>query len=567
MTAIYLDIIKELAIHLLSFYLSLNILKKAAPALLAPTQKDTRTHFKIWIATVLYCSFISVMYLLGAMLALRPIIDIFALVLSLSVLHKFTKKAFLGSLRIIKAFLLSYGVVRALEYIMLALPIHTITTQNNMLFLLATLICVFTFILLYIGRNLKSWNDILSRNSTVLPAIGVCGIIFCLNSVYNSLNINQWYEILDSVFNSNDRYILSIFAETAFDEGIILSLTIVFLGIGILSLINLGIANLREVRSLQETIQSGKRYAALITEKEKQKEKEKEKIRSELVSLQDKHSVVSNQLNEVRESSEAEIKQLKKQLTEEKKENRKISKALDEIRIANHDSNTRLAALEKSVLEKQGQSNTDALLESIEAIKNELRTPLSKIAKALPKTNVGMIDVLFDYYNDKCLEDEITFNLAIRGDIVEMIWESAPSAKIETLIATHINNAINAVKASENTHKSIMVFLGYTGGVYAFSVHDTGIPFNVDTLAALGEKRVTTHENADDHGIGFMTSFDIMREYKASLYIDEKPPNRDGHTKSVTIKFDNKNIYSIKTFRPNEFPKNDRYEILNSDDA
>jgi hypothetical protein len=55
--------------------------------------------------------------------------------------------------------------------------------------------------------------------------------------------------------------------------------------------------------------------------------------------------------------------------------------------------------------------------------------------------------------------------------------------------------------------------------------------------------------------------FETMREYGANLIIDEKTSGSAGFTKSVTIRFDGKNQYIIKTYRPQDFPASDRYTV------
>jgi hypothetical protein len=78
----------------------------------------------------------------------------------------------------------------------------------------------------------------------------------------------------------------------------------------------------------------------------------------------------------------------------------------------------------------------------------------------------------------------------------------------------------------------------------------------------LGAERVTTHTGTNGSGIGFETTFKIMREYNASLIINEKEPNPSSNSKSVTIRFDGKNQYIIETCRPDDFPPSDRFIVI-----
>ena len=61
---------------------------------------------------------------------------------------------------------------------------------------------------------------------------------------------------------------------------------------------------------------------------------------------------------------------------------------------------------------------------------------------------------------------------------------------------------------------------------------------------------------AEGTGIGFMTTFETMKETKASLIIDEmREMSNTDYTKSVTIRFDGKNEYRIKSYRSDEIKK------------
>ena len=72
----------------------------------------------------------------------------------------------------------------------------------------------------------------------------------------------------------------------------------------------------------------------------------------------------------------------------------------------------------------------------------------------------------------------------------------------------------------------------------------------IPTLLKLGKEAITTHKDTGGSGIGFMTTFETMQECKASLIIEEKQPiSNNDYTKSITIRFDGKNEYIIKSYR------------------
>lgn len=179
-----------------------------------------------------------------------------------------------------------------------------------------------------------------------------------------------------------------------------------------------------------------------------------------------------------------------------------------------------------------------------------------KTLDKLPTTGIVEIDDMFKYMQSECDSKKIQFNLKINGNIYHMINNKIPQSRLVTLIGDHLRDAIIAIDFSNNTFKSILAVLGENNGAYEFCVFDTGIEFKIDTLLNLGLKPATTHKDSGGTGIGFMTTFETMKETKASLIIDEmREMSNTDYTKSVTIRFDGKNEYRIKSYRSDEIKK------------
>lgn len=86
--------------------------------------------------------------------------------------------------------------------------------------------------------------------------------------------------------------------------------------------------------------------------------------------------------------------------------------------------------------------------------------------------------------------------------------------------------------------KEISIFLGFTGGFYKFSISDNGTPFSKEILNILGKEKVTTR--IDGSGIGYITIFEILKETKASLIIDQRQP-----VKTIIVRFDGNTEFII----------------------
>lgn len=240
-----------------------------------------------------------------------------------------------------------------------------------------------------------------------------------------------------------------------------------------------------------------------------------------------------NSYKEKIEEKELEINKLKD-------EKYKISKIV-------HEFYNRQEALEQAVKDEEFRKR-------IKNLTTEFSNEFEKIKTLdkLEKTEIVEIDDMFKYMQKECDKNNIKFHLKIEGNIHYLINNIIPKNKLETLIGDHIRDAINAVKSSNEENREILVILGKKDENYELTIFDTGIEFEIDTLLKLGKERVTTYKNKGGNGIGFMTTFETMKETGASLIIEEFQPNKDRfYTKSVTIKFDGKNQYKVISYRQN----------------
>ena len=109
----------------------------------------------------------------------------------------------------------------------------------------------------------------------------------------------------------------------------------------------------------------------------------------------------------------------------------------------------------------------------------------------------------------------------------------------------------------QRDNKEILVVLGLKDGNYEICILDNGVEFGIDTLLKLGKEQVTTGGT----GIGFLTTFETLRETKASLVITEFKESI--YTKSVAIIFNNKCEYVINSYRAKDIKeKCNREDII-----
>lgn len=252
------------------------------------------------------------------------------------------------------------------------------------------------------------------------------------------------------------------------------------------------------------------------------------------------------------EIQKKEIDEQLRVIEDVKEENLRLAKAI-------HKYNNRLCALELGIKNTIEQNLKTEFAEELYCILKE-NEDLSKNFseettiknKPLPLTNIIGIDNMFKYMQKEANRTNINFDLKINESVNYLIENTISKEKFETLIGDHLKDAIIAVNSSDDSYKSILVILGRIEDCYEFSVYDTGREFDINVLLKLGLEPITTHKETGGSGIGFMTTFETLKECKASLIIEEYNPKTTNYTKSVTIRFDEKNEYRIRSYRSDE---------------
>jgi signal transduction histidine kinase len=189
------------------------------------------------------------------------------------------------------------------------------------------------------------------------------------------------------------------------------------------------------------------------------------------------------------------------------------------------------------------------LLERLEIISQE-RAGIVKsyetAYKKLPSTDVLSVDSLMAYMLQKAKAHQISFDLSVSGSVKYLIEHIIDESDLNTLLADLVDNAIIATKQCEKKH--IMSYIGIYHDFYRIDIYDSGVPFEVETIADIGLKRTTTHLNDGGSGIGLMTAFEILSKYQASFEIDQRLHN-DLFEKKVSVCFDTLGQYRLKSNR------------------
>lgn len=262
---------------------------------------------------------------------------------------------------------------------------------------------------------------------------------------------------------------------------------------------------------------------------------------------------------------EKNITDYKNDISERDAKIKKLSDEKFEISKLNHEFYNRQKSLELKVKEFVNNANLNTeiaselnVMEQINNLSKEYSSKHEKIKNPskLPLTEITEIDDMFKYMQNECKENNINFELQINGNIHHMVNNIIEQSKLVTLIGDHIRDSIIAVKSSNNSYRSIIAILGIKDNTYEFCVHDTGIEFRIETLLKLGVEPITTHKDEGGTGIGFITTFETLKETNSSLIIEEKHEIADNdYTKAVIIRFDGKHEYKIRSYRAKEINK------------
>lgn len=379
--------------------------------------------------------------------------------------------------------------------------------------------------ILFTGIITNKFSNFINKNSI---------IIFCLISVIEYFLLYLFFKIKrfknGIIFLQNKKIINNIGR-----------FGIIIMGIALLMYSMIKNSNRKEINAylLAGTIIEA--FCIIIWLKKKLTKYYKQKLKENTIEIQ-----------------EEEIKQKDELINLITDENQKLA-------TINHKYSSRIKALEKvstkifsnpEIMEKIktefGKEFGD-IQKQIQSISEEFTNEMDKninIESNLPRTGVFGIDNILDYMNNEAKNNNIEFELKINGSINYMVENVIEQKRLETLLGDHIKDSIIAINNSDNKYRNILVVLGIVEGCYEVCIYDTGIEFEIDTLLKLGKEQITTHKDTGGSGIGFITTFETLKETKASLIIEEKHEMIDtDYTKAVRIRFDGKEEYRICSYR------------------
>lgn len=277
-----------------------------------------------------------------------------------------------------------------------------------------------------------------------------------------------------------------------------------------------------------------------------------------------RRSITAHYRERLQLKSEEHYRQL---LQEKEQETEKLSQSNAYLAKVVHRDNHLMNALSTSIdayFESDDPSFRDKLLREMQTLakeRGELIAQEQRDAKILPSTGNLLIDGAINDLYIKAAAHGVNFDLTVSETVDEIIGKYISQTDLQTLLCDHIKDALIAIAAKSADGGNLLVDLSMENGNYRIAVFDSGVDFDVSTLAKLGKERVTTHADSGGSGIGFMTTFDVLQKSYASLIITEfefKVP----FSKSVAVCFDGNHAFMIQSYR-----KDRLQAALNRDDV
>lgn len=230
-----------------------------------------------------------------------------------------------------------------------------------------------------------------------------------------------------------------------------------------------------------------------------------------------------------------------------------------------HRDNKLLPAMELAVkeftssvvdTERSTSEQSSQLLSSLTGMiaeRNKVLSDYESGSKIIIPTGFISIDALLLYMSKRASDIGGAFSCNINpDDFKALIPEIISERNLNTILADLIENAIIATK--ETATKNIKFETGIVQDSCYISVYDTGTMFAAEVLQSMGYKKITTHADNGGSGIGMMSTFELIRNCRASFVLEEYPADAE-FAKKITIIFDKQSEFKIMSHRCAELRK------------
>ena len=263
-----------------------------------------------------------------------------------------------------------------------------------------------------------------------------------------------------------------------------------------------------------------------------------------------KQSLVMRELDSLR----IEVEEKDKEISRLKVQNEELGRLI-------HHDNKRIPAMETAVCEYlvSDFNDIDAMKEranvlrlEIESLSRNRSNTLKEIYSQKSKiysTGISSLNTLLNYMDKRASDAGIQFNVHNTLKLETYIPKHISEEDLTHVLSDLLENAIIAIEHCNN--KAIQLQFYVSEKHFVIEVADSGIPFEAKSIVNFGLSKLTTHEDTGGSGIGLMDIWEIKENCGASLHIEEYELPAP-FTKKLSMIFNHKNMYSVRTYRAEE---------------
>lgn len=258
-----------------------------------------------------------------------------------------------------------------------------------------------------------------------------------------------------------------------------------------------------------------------------------------------------------------ELRELESLRTELQEKNATMMRVMEEnerIRHINHRDNGLITALDYAVTdylitdfadEETAITRRDELLVEIERIRAGRVNSVNKNAVKAPRydTSISFLNIFLNHMSKRATDEHVLFSVHIGTELDDFIPHIISDEDLVHLLSDLLANAFIATR--DVTGRMVQLQFYKWNKHFVIEVADNGIPFEVDSLLNMGILELTTHADTGGSGIGLMDIWKTKEKYGATYHLEEYETAAP-FSKKISLTFDNKNRYSVRTWRKDE---------------
>ena len=240
-------------------------------------------------------------------------------------------------------------------------------------------------------------------------------------------------------------------------------------------------------------------------------------------------------------------------------ENRMLTEDKDRMAYITHRDNTLITTLKNATLSylstdysdpEEALKARDELIANIEALsagRASLPDNYNEKQARTFDTNFTLLNKLLHQMDADAIQQNIMFSVHFGVMLDEFVPRDISEMDLVHTVDDLLKNAFKATRNSEPRMVQLQFYR--LGKHFVVEVADNGIPFEVRSLVNMGMEKLTTYE--DGSGIGLVDIWSTKEKCGATYHLEEYV-TPSPFSKKISLTFDKKNRYSIRTWRKDE---------------